>query len=316
MPSPITHHYRVLAHHQMVVAAAERNSKRSSNHHQTSTEMSASGSHFSRKKQKVFPPRSSTCSSSTSSSHSSSASSQMSVRDVSSPSSSTFKKYEHHKNTSERRRKKKRHDEGIYRRKRQDTPSTEACTDSTTMSHGMDELSCLKASANAVLNRPPSTHSSSSSDLSDSDRAEMVVEAEKRIAEEVTKFAATSTHLSTHISELLLRVGSLDLSKTAAELGTITMVGEPGDEEPSPATAVDPVPVEARLSRREVYALYQEAEDIWVAGSISNEPNGRLVRFLNLLRVNIRDAVALKAPNPTIVSLFICTSLSFIVVYD
>lgn len=140
------------------------------------------------------------------------------------------------------------------------------------------------------------------SDLSDSDRTEMIVEAEKRSAEEVAKHAATSTNFSNQVSEILLRVGSLDLFKFAGEMN-VSAVDPANGHGDDPSIMVDQTPPEARLSRREVNALYNEAEEVRVAGLISDEPSGRLVRFLNLLRVHIRDASALMAPNPTLVSL-------------
>lgn len=268
---------------------AERNSKRSSNHNRIN-EGSMSGSHIPRKKQKASLIRSSSSSSSSSS-------------NACRLSPASFGKGRR-KTNSDTRSCSSKEREKLVPLRCGSTSGTEPCTDSSAMDYDRyekDELSSLKAlSATAVdatvapSRLSPSSNMAASSDLSDSDRTEMVIEAEKRITEEVAKFAATWTRFSTHISEFLLRVGSLDLSKIAGDM-SITVV-DPGDQ----------TPVEARLSRREVNTLYHEAEEARVSGSISNEPNGRLVRFLNLLRVNIRDASSLMAPNPTIVSTLLC----------
>uniref|UniRef100_A0A5K3FIG4 Nipped-B protein n=2 Tax=Mesocestoides corti TaxID=53468 RepID=A0A5K3FIG4_MESCO len=181
---------------------------------------------------------------------------------------------------------------GRVRTTRKNTPSTQPCTSSSAMDDDdeNDELSALKA-ATRLPSPPPSV---ATTDLSDFDRTEEVLEAEKRKAEEVTKFAAAFTHFTAHITDLLRRVGGLDLLKIAGEMSSVPVdPGEDGEEFP------DQTPVEARLSRRELNTLYQEADDVRVAGSMSNEPNGRLVRLLNLLLVNIRDAACLAAPNPT-----------------
>ncbi|VDK39895.1 unnamed protein product [Taenia asiatica] len=271
---------------------AERNSKRSSNHNRIN-EMSTSGSHIHRKKQKTPLIRSSTSSSSSSS-------------NACRLSPASFSKGRR-KTTSDARSRSSEEREKLVPQRCGSTSGTEPCTDSSAMDYDRyeeDELSSLRALSAAVggpavasSHLSPSSNMAASSDLSDSERTEMVMEAEKRITEEVAKFAATWTRFSTHISEFLLRVGSLDLSKTAGDM-SITAV-DPGEDLNS---VVDQTPVEARLSRREVNTLYHEAEEARVSGSISNEPNGRLVRFLNLLRVNIRDASSLMAPNPTIVN--------------
>ncbi|VDM32359.1 unnamed protein product [Hydatigera taeniaeformis] len=275
--------------HSMVIA--ERNSRRSSNHNRFN-EMSKSGSHVPRKKQKTPLIRSSSSSSSSSS-------------NACRLSPASFSKGRRKTNSDTHSRSSEEHGKSVARRCGS-TSGTEPCTESSAMDcdkYDKDELSSLKAlSANAatatvVSSRlsPSSSNMAVSSDLSDSDRTEMVIEAEKRISEEVGKFAVTWAHFSTHISEFLLRVGSLDLSKTAGDMSIAAV--DPGEDSSS---AVDQTPVTVRLSRREVNFLYHEAEEARVAGSISNEPNGRLVRFLNLLRVNIRDASSLMAPNPTI----------------
>ncbi|VDD76251.1 unnamed protein product [Mesocestoides corti] len=196
---------------------------------------------------------------------------------------------------------------GRVRTTRKNTPSTQPCTSSSAMDDDdeNDELSALKA-ATRLPSPPPSV---ATTDLSDFDRTEEVLEAEKRKAEEVTKFAAAFTHFTAHITDLLRRVGGLDLLKIAGEMSSVPVdPGEDGEEFP------DQTPVEARLSRRELNTLYQEADDVRVAGSMSNEPNGRLVRLLNLLLVNIRDAACLAAPNPTNVSLFLCRKFHGVIV--
>ncbi|CUT99425.1 nipped B protein delangin scc2 [Echinococcus multilocularis] len=276
--------------HPMVIA--ERNSKRSSSHNR-SAEMSTSRAHVSCKKQKG--PL--ICSSSSPSSSSSSNACRLSP--------ASFSKG-HRKTNSDARSCSSEERRKPIPQRCESTSGTEPCTESSAMDYDRyekDELSSLKAlSATAVAGgvassrlSPSSSNIAASSDLSDSDRTEMVMEAEKRIAEEVAKFAATWTHFSAHISEFLLRVGGLDLSKTAGDMCIAAV--DPGEDFSS---VVDQTPVEARLSRREVNALYHEAEEARVSGFISNEPNGRLVRFLNLLRVNIRDASSLMAPNPTV----------------
>ncbi|VDO00062.1 unnamed protein product, partial [Rodentolepis nana] len=222
----------------------------------------------------------------------SSSSSTLSSAQSSSSSSEDFKSASFGKQ-SQRRRKNTSHSSQeekptIQRVKRELTPSTDPCTDSSEYEACENDGLVSSSKYDELL-----------SDLSDSDRAEMIIEAEKRIAEEVAKFAATATDFSNHISQFLLRVGGLDLLKFAGEMN-VTAVDPVAGHGDDSATMVDQTPVEARLSRREVNALYNEAEEVRVAGSISDEPSGRLVRFLNLLRVHIRDASALMAPNPTI----------------
>lgn len=177
----------------------------------------------------------------------------------------------------------------------------------------VDELSGLKAAEAKKQSDPaPSpTLSIASTALSGFNRMEEVTEAERRKAEEVAKFAAALTHFSAHITVLLGRVGGLELVKIAGEMTTAPIFAKGGGGEDGIETGggadegtPDQTPEEARLSRRDLNTLYQEAEQVRVAGSISNEPNGRLVRLLNLLLVNIQDAVSLMAPNPTPVSNF------------
>ncbi len=132
------------------------------------------------------------------------------------------------------------------------------------MDGGMDELSALKAATAAAggaagPSQPPSPPLSiASTALSNFDRAEEVTEAEKRKAEETTKFAAALAHFTAHITDLLRRVGGLDLLKIAAEMSTAPIDGEEEGQE-------DQTPSEARLSRREIHTLYQEAERVRVA---------------------------------------------------
>ncbi|VUZ55635.1 unnamed protein product [Hymenolepis diminuta] len=271
---------RKSSHCSMLVADQLPPSKHNSGHSRI-TEVSSPSSQMHRKRRKTVAINLSSSSTISSTSQSSSSSSE----DFK---SASFDKQQHQR---QRRRRNTSHSSQeekppIQRMKRELTPSTDPCTDSS-------EYEACEADGFASSFK----YDEPLSDLSDSDRAEMIVEAEKRIAEEVAKFAATATGFSNHISEFLLRVGGLDLLKYAGEMSmtTVDPVGGRGDS----ATMVDQTPVEARLSRREVNALYNEAEEVRVAGSISDEPSGRLVRFLNLLRVHIRDASSLMAPNPT-----------------
>nr|CDS29043.1 nipped B protein (delangin) (scc2) [Hymenolepis microstoma] len=267
---------RKSSHRSMLVADQLPQTKHKSSHGQT-TDVSSPSSQVHRKRRKA--PAISSSSSTMSSAQSSSSSSE----DFK---STSFGKQRHGmKNTSHSSQEERL---SIQRLKRELTPSTDPCTDSSE----------YEACDNDGL-ASSSKYDEPLSDLSDSDRAEMIIEAEKRIAEEVAKFAATATDFSNHISQFLLRVGGLDLLKFAGEMNVAAVDPVVGHGDDS-ATMVDQTPVEARLSRREVNALYNEAEEVRVAGSISDEPSGRLVRFLNLLRIHIRDASALMAPNPTI----------------
>lgn len=258
-----------------MLVADQISSKRNLSHNREA-EVASPKSHIHRKRQKAAPAVLSSSSSSSSSSSISSKSSINSSRSMGDCRKNTSRGDEWEKST--------------LRMKRELTPSTDPCTDSS--EYEACETDGFPSSFKC--------YEEPVSDFSDSDRAEMVAEAEKRIAEEVAKFAATATDFSNHISEFLLRVGGLDLTRVAGDMSVSAI--DPAAGQNDSASTVDQTPVEARLSRREINALYNEAEEVRVAGAISDEPSGRLVRFLNLLRVNIRDASSLVAPNPTLVS--------------
>uniref|UniRef100_A0A0V0J446 Nipped-B protein n=1 Tax=Schistocephalus solidus TaxID=70667 RepID=A0A0V0J446_SCHSO len=196
------------------------------------------------------------------------------------------------------------------------TPSTQPCTSSSALEdEDAPSLRPLQPCPLAPPDSPVSVASSRLSVVRDFVQTEEAELEKQRCSEELTNSAAALTRFTAHISDILRRIEELDLLKiasairvtaaapSAAAVADASDEGEEGKEggfsgDVRSAT-VDRTPVEARLSRREINALYHESGQVRVAGSMSTVPTGHLVRLLTLLLVNIRDAAALPAPNPT-----------------
>lgn len=154
-----------------------------------------------------------------------------------------------------------------------------------------------------IASSPASVASSQLSDFKETCLRVEEAEMAKRRAEELTNSAAALAEFITHISDILRRIGELDMLKVATSMQALTsktLKHKSGDVAAGEnEESEDRTPPEARLSRREISALYQESAQVRVAGSISNVRTGHLVRLLTVLLVNIRDASSLVAPHPT-----------------
>nr|VZH93445.1 unnamed protein product [Spirometra erinaceieuropaei] len=195
------------------------------------------------------------------------------------------------------------------------TPSTQPCTSSSALEdEDTPSLPPLDPCPPASPESPVSVASSQLSAARDFFQTEEPELEKQRCSEELTNSAAALTKFTAHISDILRRIEELDLLKIASAIRmtttttttTSTSVNDVSDEGEEGgfsgdvrSAGVDRTPVEARLGRREINALYHESGQVRVAGSMSTVPTGHLVRLLTLLLVNIRDAATLPAPNPT-----------------
>ena len=218
------------------------------------------------------------------------------------------------------------------------TPSTIAYTHSSAMEDTEDEElhespsaknQSRSGSQSSLSNTSPTPECSSPSEIkhcgslsSLSSYDDDTVYSSDHEPDQSNSVSVSLNNFTSRLSRILRRVEELDLLKLAVSVGNKVRTtngttfasgnkieGDELDEmdnQDSPSLAF---PESARLTHQEIVTLCTESARVRASGSMSTIPTGRLVRFLTLLSVNMKEAAHITGPFPTKVRLTFSSNL-------